>query len=73
MHWLIYPDRTTDTSFVEHPPASSKISSKYSTPAPASRTTRGTTGAGRARGIPRGGGIPRGTARGRGRGGGVLK
>ncbi|KAE9961293.1 hypothetical protein BLS_002690 [Venturia inaequalis] len=63
---------TNDTSFVEHPPQTSKASSKYSTPAPS--RTRGTAGAGRARGIPRGSGLPRGTAgRGRGRGGGVLR
>jgi DASH complex subunit DAM1 len=64
--------RTTDTSFVENPPASSKASSKYSTPAP--NRTRGGRGGGGA--PPRGGGIPRasGIARGvssRGRGKGA--
>ncbi|KAF2429651.1 hypothetical protein EJ08DRAFT_698146 [Tothia fuscella] len=60
---------TTDTSFVEHPPTSSKVSSKYSTPAPASRVGRGPPG--RGRGIPRASGVPRGPGRGRGRGGPV--
>ncbi|KAF2263498.1 hypothetical protein CC78DRAFT_617563 [Lojkania enalia] len=41
---------TTDTSFVENPP-SSKATSKFQTPAPESKTTRG-----------RGGGIPRGSS-----------
>ncbi|PGG98052.1 hypothetical protein GX51_07026 [Blastomyces parvus] len=39
---------TTDTSFVDNPPISTKTSSKYSTPAPAARgstqSSRGTTG-----------------------------
>jgi len=58
---------TTDTSFVDNPPTSSKASSKFSTPAPPPRNTRGI--AGRGRGIPRGSGIARGTSRGRSRGG----
>ncbi|KAK3079172.1 hypothetical protein LTS18_005564, partial [Coniosporium uncinatum] len=39
---------TTDTSFVDNPPTSSKASSKFTTPAPASRIGRG--GAANARG-----------------------
>lgn len=59
--------RTTDTSFVENPPASSRPSSKFSTPAP-NRTTRGRGTAGsRGGGIPRASGIARGVPRGRGR------
>ncbi|KAF2400067.1 hypothetical protein EJ06DRAFT_530823 [Trichodelitschia bisporula] len=59
---------TNDTSFVEHPPTSSKASSKYGTPRPEARVSRVARGSGAARG--RGQGIPRasGIARGRGRG-----
>jgi hypothetical protein len=48
--------RTTDTSFVENPPTSSRASSKFSTPAPASRigSRGGTAPAGRG-GAARGG------------------
>ncbi|KIW00377.1 uncharacterized protein PV09_08087 [Verruconis gallopava] len=65
---------TTDTSFVENPPTSSKASSKFSTPAPATRGARGSTRGGttagtRGRGLPRASGIARGISRGRARGG----
>ncbi|KAF2175580.1 hypothetical protein K469DRAFT_756182 [Zopfia rhizophila CBS 207.26] len=76
---------TTDTSFVDNPP-SSKTVTKFTTPAPASKTGRGGGGiprAGRGGGIPTRGGATRGarggsgigrgvpTGRGRGRGRGV--
>ncbi|MCJ1338489.1 DASH complex subunit dam1 [Bachmanniomyces sp. S44760] len=60
---------TTDTSFIENPPASSKATPKFQTPAPASRTTanpeRGRGGVGR-------GGRGRGTERGA-RGSGLAR
>jgi DASH complex subunit DAM1 len=34
---IFYSIRTTDTSFVDNPPASSKATPKFSTPAPTSR------------------------------------
>jgi DASH complex subunit DAM1 len=61
---------TTDTSFVEHPPASSKPSSKFSTPKASGRQTGPGAAAGVAqrgrggRGIPRASGIARGSTRG---------
>ncbi|KAK4131492.1 hypothetical protein BT67DRAFT_156789 [Trichocladium antarcticum] len=73
--------RTTDTSFVDNPPTSSRSTSKYQTPGPAGRqsrmpppSTRGTTstrgsargGRGSTRGAP--GTRPSGLARARGRG-----
>ncbi|RDL30446.1 uncharacterized protein BP5553_10324 [Venustampulla echinocandica] len=52
---------TTDTSFVDNPPTSSKATPKFSTPAPASRTA----GSGRGTGIPAArGGTARGGVRG---------
>ena len=64
-----YISRTTDTSFIENPPASSKATPKFQTPAPASRTTanpeRGRGGVGR-------GGRGRGTERGA-RGSGLAR
>lgn len=64
---------TTDTSFVENPP-SSKMTSKFTNPAPASRTMgRGGNGPSAkgemTRGVPRGtrgSGLARATGRGRG-------
>jgi DASH complex subunit DAM1 len=60
-------DRTTDTSFVENPPTSSKATPRFSTPAPASRIA--TAG----RGAPAGrGGAARGGLRGT-RGSGLAR
>ncbi|KAA8566270.1 hypothetical protein EYC84_008870 [Monilinia fructicola] len=68
---------TTDTSFVDNPPTSSKATPKFTTPAP-SRTTAssgrggssgGSGSSGRGIPVPRGrGGRASGLARGRGRG-----
>lgn len=75
--WLIGLSRTTDTSFVDNPPTSSKATPKFTTPAP-SRTTAssgrggssgGSGSSGRGIPVPRGrGGRASGLARGRGRG-----
>jgi DASH complex subunit DAM1 len=51
---------TTDTSFVDNPPTSSKASLKFSTPAPASRTAGANRGAPASRGGTARGGL-RGT------------
>jgi DASH complex subunit DAM1 len=60
--------RTTDTSFVDNPPTSSKATPKFSTPAPASRIG----GAGRG-GVPSArGGAARGGTRGT-RGSGLAR
>lgn len=61
--------RTTDTSFVENPPTSSKPTPKFATPAPASRIA----GAGRGGAAPAGrGGAARGGLRGT-RGSGLAR
>lgn len=73
---------TTDTSFVEHPPTSTRASSKVSTPAGRGVSRGGTrgvatsrggiptaSGRGRASGIARGSGIARARGSARGRGG----
>ena len=66
--WLII-FRTTDTSFVENPPTSSKSAPKFATPAPASRIG----GAGRGAAGPAGrGGAARGGLRGT-RGSGLAR
>ncbi|KAI9868418.1 MAG: DASH complex subunit dam1 [Trichoglossum hirsutum] len=61
---------TTDTSFVDNPPTSSKSTARFSTPAPPSRTiggqSRGNIG------VPGRGGIGRGAGRGA-RGGGLAR
>jgi DASH complex subunit DAM1 len=65
----LFCHRTTDTSFVDNPPTSSKTTARFSTPAP-SRTiggqSRGATGASNR------GGIVRGTGRGA-RGSGLAR
>ncbi|KAH0544010.1 hypothetical protein FGG08_001778 [Glutinoglossum americanum] len=58
---------TTDTSFVDNPPTSSKTTARFSTPAPPSRTIGGPS-----RGIPGRSGIGRGAARGT-RGSGLAR
>lgn len=66
---LLMCPRTTDTSFVENPPASSKATPKFSTPAPASRIG----GANRGGAAPAGrGGAGRGGLRGN-RGSGLAR
>jgi len=55
MLWLTRCFRTTDTSFVENPPTSSKPTPKFSTPAPASRIAAPRGGAAGRGGAARGG------------------
>lgn len=68
MKWII---RTTDTSFVDNPPTSSKATPKYTPPVPASRIA-GAPSRGGVSSTGRGGGIPRGGYRGA-RGSGLAR
>jgi len=64
--------RTTDTSFVEDPPTSSRVPPKFSTPAPASRHSSAIKRGGGELGTSGRGGATRGTGRGM-RGSGLAR